>query len=638
LPSLTEFDDRGQEKPVSFDKALACAFMSIEAERKKEKTFVFRRLGEEISFILQVLWPFALVEQSPKRKVMFDSLAIMKLQIRDGNVTRCEEFSEQIKDCVPSRMNREEFFKRLEEFGSFFRDFDSIKSHDMPGCFSEMKMALELASSFHLAGPQELRESIYLTPIIDVPKARELLSRQAELRNKALKDIEALKKSPLPLDSIVPKWDNQIDEEIERHQKQYDAKIDKIRPDVEAKVRDLETERDDKLAPLELEISRLEGEVRQLEEFERIHQAEETSAVDDEAEADEDLRQAHEDLQQAREELAIEEQQDYEDPSRDARISRLRVKISHIDGRISRAEERAERAHKRTIECMRRSSEASSKVYEVERILAQKREEYDDIESQYKRLIDDEESQITDLEDERDSVIDSLNQESQEISQKLDGIRKDIKDLIRRKELLMKEIDSLGMSLAIPSSKPETEIYVYIPFFVAWLKSEAGSRVLVLPPSRMKKGTSTIGKLGQFFGKIPALSEPRGQSLAKLSSLLLGQLTKDSQVMKEISGKAQQSNLVYLSSTREQLFRGIESLRSEGFLSDKIAQKLKNAVPNSSKANVPTPSERETMRTNIAQKLPNGVWCVCPKCGAHISARIEYCPCGAKLPRPPKKG
>jgi len=32
------------------------------------------------------------------------------------------------------------------------------------------------------------------------------------------------------------------------------------------------------------------------------------------------------------------------------------------------------------------------------------------------------------------------------------------------------------------------------------------------------------------------------------------------------------------------------------------------------------------------QKLPEGTWCICPKCGAYISANIKYCPCGAKLP------
>jgi hypothetical protein len=33
------------------------------------------------------------------------------------------------------------------------------------------------------------------------------------------------------------------------------------------------------------------------------------------------------------------------------------------------------------------------------------------------------------------------------------------------------------------------------------------------------------------------------------------------------------------------------------------------------------------------EKLPEGVWCICPKCGTYISADIEYCPCGTKLPK-----
>jgi len=37
-------------------------------------------------------------------------------------------------------------------------------------------------------------------------------------------------------------------------------------------------------------------------------------------------------------------------------------------------------------------------------------------------------------------------------------------------------------------------------------------------------------------------------------------------------------------------------------------------------------------RTPEMRELPEGTWCVCPKCGAYISANIKYCPCGAKLP------
>jgi uncharacterized membrane protein SpoIIM required for sporulation len=45
----------------------------------------------------------------------------------------------------------------------------------------------------------------------------------------------------------------------------------------------------------------------------------------------------------------------------------------------------------------------------------------------------------------------------------------------------------------------------------------------------------------------------------------------------------------------------------------------------------------EKEEASISKELPKDVWCICPKCGAYISANIEYCPCGAKLPKRPKK-
>jgi uncharacterized membrane protein SpoIIM required for sporulation len=45
----------------------------------------------------------------------------------------------------------------------------------------------------------------------------------------------------------------------------------------------------------------------------------------------------------------------------------------------------------------------------------------------------------------------------------------------------------------------------------------------------------------------------------------------------------------------------------------------------------------EKEEVSKSKELPKDVWCVCPKCGAYISANIEYCPCGAKLPKRAKK-
>jgi|GEM_PF-6022369 len=584
-----EIDEKGHESAAILDKALGCVFVSIETERKKEKGFLFRKPGEEIAFLIQVLWPFALVEQPSGKKVIFDSLGILKRQIRDGNVTRCEEFSEQIKNCIPSLIKRSEFFERLEKYRSYFKDFDTTEIHEIRGCFPEMKMVHALATSFSLAGPKELDEPIHLTSILDTRKARELLNELAEFKAKALRDIETLSKSTLPLDPIVAKWEKQIDDEIGQNRKHYHARIEEIRPDVARKVSNLGTERDEKLKPIQPEISRLEAEVRQLEEFVRIHEAEETEAKDDETQAVEDLEQADDDLQEAREELEIEEQHDYEDPTInpaiEAAISRLETRIAHLEKRISRAQERVDRAHERAVECMRRCEEAQSKVDEVERLLDQKREEYDRLHSHYGKLIADQQRRITDLEDERDSISDSLKQESLSISAKMDGIRQDIENLVRRKELLIKEIDNLEVYVNVPSSKKETETYAYVPFFVALFKGETGSRFLVIPPSRMRRERGTLEKVGQFlFGKVPILSEPRDESFTKLSLLMAELLTTNHSVSKEILQNAYRLNLLSLHETREQVIRGIRTLRNEGFLNNKTAQKLETAFRLASRA------------------------------------------------------
>lgn len=56
------------------------------------------------------------------------------------------------------------------------------------------------------------------------------------------------------------------------------------------------------------------------------------------------------------------------------------------------------------------------------------------------------------------------------------------------------------------------------------------------------------------------------------------------------------------------------------------------------KAELTTISIEATDKKIPAAELPDDVWCICPMCGAYISADIEYCTCGAKLPKRPPRG
>jgi len=585
LSSLTETDNTGWERSATLDKALACAFICIEAERKKEKGFLFKQPEEVISFMVQVLWPFALVERPSGKKVIFDSLAVMKRQIYDGNVGRGIEFVEQIKECAPSSISRSEFHKRLQRYTSYFKDFVDSKMLEIPGCLPDNKIAEGLTVAFSSAGPKEQCESVDLSPIIDTGKVKESLSALSELKAKSQGDIQTLNKSPLPLNSVMPKWHKQIDDEIKQVKKTYNALIEDIRPDVAEKISELTTLRERELAPLRPIIERLENETRVWEDFKRTREAEESRARADEIKAEGDLEQAEEEVDEANQELQIAQRRANEDQSYQQRydeewVSQIQRRITRLENKVSDAEDTVSRARPFRNECMERTYETSAELSRVEGILNQKRDEYGNIEDHYERVIADQERRITALEDRRDSEVESLSHESSILRDNSKEIREDIKKLIRRKELVINQIDGLEMHIPIASLKPETESYIYVPFFLALLKSQSGSRFLVIPPSRARKSKSTVEKISQFLmSKIPIPSEPRNHHLTQLSSELLKLLTTTNPISKELFGKAQQSNLLNSSNTRDQLLKGIQGLCTEGFLSEKVARKLMSTFP-----------------------------------------------------------
>jgi len=625
VPSMTEIDNQGQEKASSFDRALACAYIRVENERKKGKGFLFKQPEEEISFLVQVLWPFVLIERASKKWAVFDAPGFMKRHFDDGDTTKSNEFSSQLEKCIPSHISRPEFHENLEMFASYFKDFDKKKSHEIVGCFPETEKAHDILKSLRLGGPSEINEAICMPMAVDAIKANASMVFLSELKKKAENDIKTLGEMLLPLDSILPEWHQQIDDEIKHKRLPYDTKIEEITPKVEKKISQIEEEKKGKLAPLEPEISRIENELSQLQEFEETRKAEERRAWDTEIDAASDVDQANEDIREATEEIEIERRQTSEDPDRDSRISRLEIRISHARSRLFRAEDRLERASETRSKCVRATSETTEKVRATEDILGDKRREYENIEDEYDELIADENRKITDLEEERDSVIDSLNQEAQGLTTKVEIIRRDVNNLISRKQHLISEIDSNDAPFALSSSRQGAEGYAYVPFFLAMLSEGTGNRFVVFSPARLRRDRSTTEKLGGLIlGKVPTLTERRDQTLSSFARILHEQLQTNHPIRKEICEKAGKLDLLNLSHAREALLKGIDSLWGEGILNDRMTQKIKSSLPVKSGQGAPSMGER----------LPSDVWCACPKCGTYISLDAEYCPvCGAKLPK-----
>lgn len=110
MPLITETDEDGNERPVSIDRVIACVFVSVEKERKKGKWFVFGSPKEEISFIVQVLWPFTIFKQPSRSWVIFESLGALNSRFTFGGIKFCEEFRKELRSMTPTRSSEDDFF------------------------------------------------------------------------------------------------------------------------------------------------------------------------------------------------------------------------------------------------------------------------------------------------------------------------------------------------------------------------------------------------------------------------------------------------------------------------------------------------------------------------------------------------
>lgn len=626
MPSLTETDNQGKEKASSFEKALACAYIFVENERKKTKGFLFKEPEEEISFLVQILWPIALIEGPSKKYALFDAVGCMKRYFHDGDTSKSDTFSDQIQKCIPSLISRADFHKSLQRFASYFKDYDKKRSYEIIGCFQEPERARNVWNSLHIRGYSEFKEAICLPISIDFKKASESIVFLSELRRKAENDIKTFNEMLLPIDSILSKWHQQICDEIKQKRLPYDMKIKEITPGVESKIEQIEEKKRKELAPLEPEISRIESQLTQLKEFEETRNAEERRANDAEIDAAAGVDQVNEDIREAEEALEMERRRSCEDEEKDLRVSQLESRISHARSKLSRVEDRLERASETRRECMKATSETREKVWATERILREKRGEYADIEDKYDKQIAEEERKITDLEEKRDSIIDSLDQEAKSLTEKIGTVRTDISNLISRKQHLILEIDSNDTFFIQDLPHQGVETYAFIPFFVAML-SEKGvrSRFAVISPAKMRNDRSAAERFeGFILGKVPMLTERRNQMLLVFADILHELLEKNHKVGREILEKAGNVDLLNLAHSQEALLKGIDILWEEGVLNDRMTRKLKSTLP----------FKGGSGNSNRSQSLPPNTRCICPKCGTYINLDTDHCPvCGAKLPK-----
>jgi len=602
LASLTEICSSGEEKATSFNKALACAFIEVEKQREKEKTFLFHKEGERMLSLVQVLWPFTITQTSSKDIILFDSLSLLKKVFTNGSIDFCYEFNESIKSCVPSIIGKDELFGWLEKNSRYFRDFRSIKSIEVNGCFKDSKSAQEFVSSMSLVIKQESLESIPLSFVIDSKKAINYLIELTDLKKKSKDDIDILKNSFSLVDSVENKWVMKIHGTISEERKYWDDKIEEIRPDVESKIREFEIQTDRELDWIRTEIENRKKQASQWEAMERHDQAL--------------VGSASRKLNQAVQELDIEKDLAFQDSERDTRH------MSVLESCVDDSEEELRTA--RSI-----CSETSQQVSRSKCLLEEKEQEYTNIKNKFNGQIRDEQMRITVLSELREEKTAEIERELSRIIAFFRGIGGDLTNLVEHKRSIINEIDGLAFPLVTFGPELRNEAYIYVPFFIGKLEKNGVSRFVVIPPSKLKNNKSFGEKLGNFFLKqIPAPSEPRNPCYVELSSMLKSLLSMNHSVAKEIYGKTEKANTLACVSSKEMIKNGLQQLNNEQFLNDKSLRKL---LLNLELAQEQPLNQYQRSRKNPenSEELTPKVRFICPKCRTNICFETDHCPsCG----------
>lgn len=593
LPFLTEIDSCSEEKAASSDKALACAVIEVEKERKKEKDFlIFHQEGERILSLLKVLWPFTIIETSSKQMILFDSLSLLKKVFDDGSIDFCYEFNESINGCVPSLKNRNELFGWLEKNTGYFRDFRSIKQVEINGCFKEKKSLQEILFSMSLLENQDISAAIALSVVIDSEKAKTTLTEMVDLKKKTQKDMDTLQETYCLTESFENKWTIEFLEKIKQARRYWNNKIEESRPEVEARILEFESQREEELGCLRPEIEKLENQVNQWEAQETREQA--------------SVNYAERNLNQAKEELNSENDL-FHDDERD---------ISYI----SVLESRVNDAQKELNARISIHNETAQQVSLARELLNERKEECNSIKKKYNSQINDEQMRITVLKNHKEEETAKLEKDLSRATESIKELGKDLANLVQQKRAILAEIESVSFPLGNFPLQLLKDPYIYVPLYIAKLENSTGSRFVVIPPSKLKMSKSNSEKIGNFFlRREPSISEPRKPVFRDLAVLLQSVLTINNSVSRDILENTKKVNLLSFEDSKKIIKNGMQLMANEALLSEKSVQKLLLTLG----------IAKEQNSNPYQQTISAQVRFICPKCGTNVCLDIDHCPsCG----------
>ncbi|MEM2912076.1 MAG: hypothetical protein QW146_06195 [Candidatus Bathyarchaeia archaeon] len=512
-----------RSEPFMDEMERASIYCFTELERQKGGGLILKKPEEETVFLTKFFYPLWLVPWN-RLNLIFDGLKTKDHPLNYKGIPEAKTFLENLQR---SSKTMETYMAFLSDNLSYFQVPSDEKTMMIEALISNQTFLSEFDQYL-----SEVREAEASSPIVFLPSLIEetailaTIQELEKLKSDFKTDLGLLHESMKQLSRTTRNFVKAIRGEIRTIKEEFGEKIKKQEEVVAPKLKRINEEYDEQivkltkkfeeqLLPLQKEQVKLEKLKEQaIKKIERCNIEAKTCAANNDVVGE---RKWKEKANETKKELSEVEKQ-----------------IKAVEERIKAVEE------SKSLETFKLRSEWEARIKEAKRDLLE-------------------------LESSRDAKIQIHEEEIERLEGLTASIIQQISNVVKLREADLINLDKLGIQ-----QKYKTVNLVYIPFYMACYQFETKKRYIVFPPS-VANSMGFIAKLKGALGKakVKQLLVPRFKAVTSLLEGLLGLIERDAAFAREIYEAGEKANILKGASALEEIKKGLEKLKSEGWLSEK---------------------------------------------------------------------
>lgn len=531
LPFSVLSENRKEPFPKETEKA--AIFCLEELERNKGGGLILKQPPEKAVFLAQTGYPFWLAPWG-EHSLIFDGLAVTAHRLVYTDIPDVKDFAESMERSVKSQ---ETFMDFLSDRTSYFEQPGRQNETVFSGLVTDPELLNELGVYLAEATQVEALSSdmATLSPTLDESAISSTTQQLDGLKRKFQEDLDTLYASIKSISKFTNNWVKITRDKIKTIQEEFRGQIRKQEDIVKPKLELIREEYDAQITQLARNFEKRVLPIR-------------------------------------KEKVRLEKLQD----QTLSRIERCKIEIKTAKAGKNAAgekkwKEKLEENKKELSDIKKRIKESEVKLKESE---DQKSVEVLRLRSENEAKIRDARKDIVELEATRDAKIQVHEQEIKKLSEQTSTLIGQLDKIAKLREADLATIEKFEIK-----QKLKTNALFFVPFYLAYYRSESKRRYALFPPSLVNSAGFLVKLRGALGGaKVKHLLVPRFKTLAQFLNQFPGMIEKNAALERETHEKLAEANMLKSKSSLESARKGLEQLNAENWFSEKEYEAFKQML------------------------------------------------------------